>query len=92
VVGGVKASHSGKPVHYPPPPAGNYPPPREYAPRGDYGRDQHAQHAAHMYVSKILAGAIIGKAGVRINEIRARSGCVVKIEEVKERVEGTSRG
>lgn len=37
-----------------------------------------------MYVSKVLAGAIIGKAGVRINEIRARSGCVVKIEEVKE--------
>jgi heterogeneous nuclear rnp K-like protein 2 len=37
-----------------------------------------------MYVSKILAGAIIGKAGVRINEIRARSGCVVKIEEVEQ--------
>lgn len=35
------------------------------------------------YVSKTLAGAIIGKKGCRINEIRQLSGCVVKIENVE---------
>ncbi|KAJ3386912.1 hypothetical protein HDU92_002215 [Lobulomyces angularis] len=32
-------------------------------------------------VSKVLAGAIIGKGGIRINEIRNLSGCTIKIED-----------
>lgn len=50
-----------------------------------------ATTTAHMYVSKTLAGAIIGKGGVRIKEIRQRSGCSVKIEPAKP-IEGEEVG
>lgn len=70
---------------------GHMPPP--HAPQNPYA-DQEAlasSTSAHMYVSKAIAGAIIGKAGVRINEIRARTGCYIRVEPVSRRKKGRKR-
>ncbi|GEM06939.1 poly(rC)-binding protein 2/3/4 [Rhodotorula toruloides] len=71
----------------PPPPSERYssagPPP----PRGASGGNTQVQQ---LYIPNELVGSIIGKGGARIGEVRAASGCQIKVNNADEPAPGSS--
>ncbi|KAJ3040139.1 hypothetical protein HK097_002647 [Rhizophlyctis rosea] len=67
---------------YPPPP-GTAPPPPWPLPNNQMGVGPNSVQIQQIFIPNDLVGAIIGKSGSKINEIRHMSGCQIKIGDAQ---------
>ncbi len=79
--GAQMPQHHGAPHHVPQPHGGPHGPPMHAGPAGGHAGMPGAPLTQQIFIPNDMVGAIIGKGGQKINEIRQISGSVIKINE-----------